>query len=157
MYKLYYELDKPEVLNLTRISYTRNIHTQQYTHGSSNWREPVGYRWRDLELEGVCDELSVVFFNRLIYTPMDMIPLFYIKEEEENSYLKVMQSSIVKWNFSDSEYSPSENFSLTMSIRDIERLIFGTVDELNKEKPKNKPRQKRVIIPERQIVICRMS
>jgi len=83
-----------------------------------------------------------------------MIPLFYIKEEEENSYLKVMQGSIVKWNYTDSEYRPSENFSLTMSIRDIERLVFGTVDGLNKEKSKKKPRQKKVIIPERQIVIC---
>jgi len=86
---------------------------------------------------------------------MDMIPLFYIKEEEANSYLKVMQSSIVKWNFTDSEYRPSENFSLTLSIRDIERLIFGTGDGLKKEKPKRKPRQKKIIIPERQIVICR--
>jgi len=155
MYKLYYELDKPEVLNLTRVSYIRHVNTQRYTHGSSSWLEPSGYRWRDLELEGVCDELSGVFFNRLIYSPMDMIPLFYIKEEEANSYLKVMQSSIVKWNFTDSEYRPSENFSLTMSIRDIERLIFGAVDELKKGKPKNKSKQKKIIIPERQIIICR--
>jgi len=155
MYKLYYELDKPEVLNLTRIEYSRYMDTIQCNHGSSSWREPAGYRWSDLELEGVCDELSAVFFNRLIYSSMDMIPLFYIKEEEANSYLKVMQSSIVKWNFTDSEYRPSENFSLTLSIRDIERLIFGTGDGLKKEKPKRKPRQKKIIIPERQIVICR--
>lgn len=155
MYKLYYELDKPEVLNLTRIKYSRYMDTIQWNHGSSSWREPAGYRWSDLELEGVCDELSAVFFNRLIYSPMDMIPLFYIKEEEANSYLKVMQGNIVKWNFTDSEYRPSENFSLTLSIRDIERLIFGAVDESKKKKPKNKSRQKKVIIPERQIVICR--
>jgi hypothetical protein len=156
MYKLYYELDKPEVLNLTRIKYSRYMDTIQCNHGSSSWREPAGYRWSDLELEGVCDELSAVFFNRLIYSPMDMIPLFYIKEEEANSYLKVMQSSIIKWNFTDSEYRPSENFSLTLSIRDIERLIFGAVDKSKKEKPKRKLKQKKVIIPERQIVICRM-
>jgi hypothetical protein len=150
MYKLYYELDKPEVLNLTRVSYSRHVNTQRYTHGSSSWLEPSGYRWSDLELEGVCDELSAVFFNRLIYSPIDMIPLFYIKEEEENSYLKILQGSIVKWSSTDSEYRPSETFSLTMSIRDIERLIFGAV-----EKPKRKPKQKKVIIPERQIVICR--
>ena len=155
MYKLYYELDKPEVLNLTRIEYSRYMNTIQCNHGSSNWREPAGYRWSDLELEGVCDDLSAVFFNRLHYLPIDMIPLFYIKEEEENSYLKVMQGSIVTWNYTDSEYRPSENFSLTLSIADIQRLMFSTVDESKKEKPKKKSKQKKIIIPERQIIICR--
>lgn len=157
MYKLYYELDKPEVLNLTHISYRRHIDTVQYSHGSRSWVEPSGYRWRDLELEGVYDELSRVFFDRLLFSTMDMIPIFYIREEEENSYLRVTEGSIIKWNFTDSEYRPSENFSLTLSIRDMARLMFNTVDELKKEKSKKKPKPKKVIIPERQIVICRMS
>jgi hypothetical protein len=88
---------------------------------------------------------------------MDMIPIFYIREEEENSYLRVTEGSIIKWNFTDSEYRPSENFSLTLSISDIQRLMFSTVDELKKEKSKKKPKPQKVIIPERQIVICRMS
>jgi len=156
MYKLYYELDAPEVLNLTRIEYSRYIDTIQCNHGSSSWREPVGYRWSDLELEGVCDDLSAVFFSRVINTSVGMIiSSFYIREDEENSYLRVTQGSIIKWNYADSEYGSSETFSLTLSIEDIQRIMFGSKDDLKKEKSKRKPKQKKIIIPERQIIICR--
>jgi hypothetical protein len=155
MYKLYYELDAPEVLNLTRIEYSRYMDTIQCNHGSSSWREPAGYRWSDLELEGVCDELSAVFFSRIINTFVGILPTFYIRKDEENYYLRVTQGSIIKWNYADSEYGPSENFSLTLSVGNIQRIMFGSKDDLKKEKPKNKPKQKKVIIPERQIVICR--
>jgi hypothetical protein len=156
MYKLYYELNALEVLNLTYVNYSRHINIHRYWDGRGHARaEPVGYNWSDLELKGIYDDLSAVFFSRIINTFVGILPTFYIREDEENYYLRVTQGSIIKWNYADSEYGPSENFSLTLSVGNIQRIMFGSKDDLKKEKPKNKPKQKKVIIPERQIVICR--
>jgi len=157
MYELCFGIDTPTVLNLTRVSYSRRIHTQQCVHGGSVWQEPIGSSWSNLELEGICDDKSAVFFNSLFSTapPVNSFSSFYLKEEIDKFFIKVTGANIIDWRYTDSENRADEVFSLTLSVTDIQRIQFHKIDELKKEKLKRKPKQKKVIIPERQIVICR--
>lgn len=157
MYEMCYDLVTPAFLNLTRVSYSRNVHTQQYTHGSRSWQEPVGYSWSDLDLEGNCDDLSAVFFNQLFPSAIISSYNFYIKEEQSNFCVRVVDANIIRWHYTDTEYRPDETFSLTFAVTDIQRIQAYKVGDSNEDKSKKKVKEKKIIIPERQIVICRIA
>lgn len=155
MYKLYYELDTPEVLNIATVNYSRHMHTQQYSHGGSVGVEPIGQSFSDLCLEGPCDYLTPIFFNNLyqVHEHMNINPRssFHIKDDDTNFHIKVSGGYIKKWYYNDSETRSSDLFSLTLGVTNIQRLVGGKINKLASKKVK----EKKIVLPERQIVICR--
>lgn len=156
MYKLYYKLDTPEVLNIATVNYSRHIHTQRYSHGGRSWLEPAGSSWSDLRLEGPCDLLAGSLFFRLRETynsNSDFFSTFYIMDNESDFSIKVSGVYIKDWRYTDSEDSSGDTYSFTLGVTDIQRLPSKKIEK----KTQKKPKEKKIIIPERQIVICRIA
>ena len=160
MYELYPIEGGLKLLNLYTVSYNVNTQTQRYNHGGSSWVEPVGRRFSNLHLEGPCDPLAGSFFSRLsdMDIPQGFLSSFIISENTMDYLIGVSGACIVGWRYTDSENINQNNFSLTFSVENIQRLPSATSTSKNEtkiKKVKKKPKEKKIVLPERQIVICR--
>jgi hypothetical protein len=158
MYELYSADSGFKLLNLSTVSYNVNVQTRRYNHGGSSWVEPVGRRFSNLHLEGPCDPLGGSFFSRLsdMDIPQGFLSSFIISEYDMDYLIGVSGACIVGWRYTDSENNDQSNFSLTFSVENIQRLASVSSTLKNEKKStKKKVKEKKIVLPERQIVICR--
>jgi hypothetical protein len=76
---------------------------------------------------------------------------FHIKDDETGFHIRVSGGYIKKWYYNDSEDRSSDLFSLTLEVTDIQRLVGDKI----KKSALKKVKEKKIVLPERQIVICR--